>query len=172
MAESPAVAPPTGWRFNHVSIRVSDLEKSLLFYEVGLGMKKLVDLSFDDLTIVLLGYPDGNGPDKVLSREGVLELVCSKHPKQYLTSPARHPDLGLAKLCFAVPDLTACMSRIKEYNISVVKKPGVTIGEELVAKALGAAFDGRICSPALRESVKAVSFVEDPDGYLLELVQY
>jgi hypothetical protein len=54
------------------------MEKSLHFYEVVLGMKKLLELPFDDPAIVLLGYPEGGGRDKVLSREGVLELVCSK----------------------------------------------------------------------------------------------
>jgi hypothetical protein len=63
------------------------------------------------------------------------------------------------------------LDRIKEYNISVVKEPGAMLGEESVARALGAAFDGCICNHALRESISAVSFIEDPDGYLLELLQ-
>lgn len=90
----------------------------------------------------------------------------------YLTSPIQHPKLGFAKLCFTVPDLEECMLRVKDYNLHIVKEPGVIEGEEEVAKALGAAFRNRICSEKLRESVKAVSFVYDPDGYLLELAQY
>lgn len=88
-----------------------------------------------------------------------------------MTNPVSHSRLGLVKLCFLVPDLSGCLDRIKEYNVSVIKEPGATLGEELIARALGAAFDGRICDRALRESVSAVSFIEDPDGYLLELVQ-
>lgn len=67
-----------GWKFNHVSIRVSDLDKSLFFYNVVLGMKTLALHPFDDLTIVLLGYPEGGEHDRMLAREGVLELVHSK----------------------------------------------------------------------------------------------
>ncbi|EHY58846.1 hypothetical protein HRR83_001895 [Exophiala dermatitidis] len=161
------------WKFNHVSIRVSDLDKSLFFYEVVLGMKRMTLLPFDDLTIVLLGYVADSDGEALLAREGVLELVHSKHSKPYATNAIRHPELGLAKLCFAVPNLEACMTRIKEYNVHIVKEPGSIEGEEEIAKALGASLSNHvICSRKLHESLQAVGFVEDPDGYLLELVQF
>ncbi|KIW97739.1 uncharacterized protein Z519_01323 [Cladophialophora bantiana CBS 173.52] len=61
-----------GWLHNQVGIRVSGLEKSLFFYETVLGMQVLTRISSDTLSLVLLGYPEGGGPEKVLSREGLL----------------------------------------------------------------------------------------------------
>lgn len=65
-----------GWKFNHIGIRVADLEKSLFFYEAVLGMKDMTRMAMDTITFVLLGYPEGG--DSLFAREGVLELVWSE----------------------------------------------------------------------------------------------
>ena len=71
--------PTRGWRFNQVGIRVSDLQKSLSFYQDVLGLKELVRMDLDTVKIWMLGYPDNARPGaSMLDREGVLELVYSQ----------------------------------------------------------------------------------------------
>ena len=82
------------------------------------------------------------------------------------------PEFGLVKLCFTVPDLAACMDRMKDYNVNVLKHAGVNEGEQVVATALGAESPSKGRNKALWELVKGIAFVEDPDGYVIELVQY
>lgn len=84
-----------GWLHNQVGIRVSDLAKSTFFYETILGMQVLAHIESDSLALVLMGYPEGGGPEKMLSREGVLELSYSEvlrhlvYPRTRLYSTAQ-----------------------------------------------------------------------------------
>lgn len=213
-----------GWKFNQIGIRVSDLEKSLFFYQAVLGMKELARMELDTLIIVLVGYPvaseaGGNamGP---FNREGVLELIWNKvgradswdlltyssghglqteksgipspslreitpcvqdlltptiivqNSKKPLSNSEEHPEFGLIKLCLTVPDLAACMARLKEYNVPVIKQPGEDEGMDAVARAIGTESPAKGQNTALWQAVKGIGFVADPDAYVVELVQY
>ena len=68
-----------GFRLNHVSSRVADLDKSICFYSDIFRIKKLSRMNLDTVTIVLLRYAYSADPSvPVLAREGVLELVLAK----------------------------------------------------------------------------------------------
>jgi lactoylglutathione lyase len=182
-----------GWKFNQIGLRVASLDKSLSFYTTILGMTEIVRLPMDTATIALLGYPapapqhDGGkggldaGMSALLRREGVLELVQphSKPPRPPLTCAEQehHPDLGLGlvKLCFTVPDLAGAMARFRDFHVEVVQEPGTMDGVEVIARAIGIAEpstgEGN-ANAALWDMVKGIGFVKDPDGYLVEVVQY
>jgi hypothetical protein len=70
-----SAAATKGWKFNQIGIRVSDLERSLAFYRDVLGLQEISRITSGVATVVFVGYPDGSPPDKVFSREGVLELM-------------------------------------------------------------------------------------------------
>lgn len=71
--------PTKGFRFNHVGLRVADLEKSIEFYSGVFGMKELHRMPLDTTTIVFLGYADALVADiPMLAQQGALELVCPK----------------------------------------------------------------------------------------------
>lgn len=75
------------FKFTQVILIVADLEKSLLFHTVVLGMKELTHLDLDTVALVFLGYPVGTAsedivapedimaPEDLMKREGVIELA-------------------------------------------------------------------------------------------------
>ena len=73
-----ASSDDSGWRLNHVGIRVSDPEKSLKFYKDVIGMEEMHRFDFETLTawlLVLLNKAYGLSPGNLLDREGVLEII-------------------------------------------------------------------------------------------------
>lgn len=76
-----------GWLHNQVGLRVSDLENSISFYEAVLGMQVLGRISGDNLSFALLAYSERGGPEKMLNREGVLELSTSEVRCPTVASP-------------------------------------------------------------------------------------
>lgn len=72
--------PPSKFIFNHVGLRVVDLERSVDFYQKAFGMTEITRISLQTSTVVFLAHPSDNHPDpsSVFEREGVLELVASK----------------------------------------------------------------------------------------------
>lgn len=61
---------------------------------------------------------------------------------------------------------------IKTQNVKVVKEAGVAQGSEVVATFLGCETPDKGFDRGLWEAAVAVPFVEDPDGYLIEIIQY
>ncbi|KIY01496.1 uncharacterized protein Z520_03048 [Fonsecaea multimorphosa CBS 102226] len=172
-------SPTANYKFNQIGIRVSDLQRSLHFYQDVLGMKELGRMEFETVKICFVGYPEGAaGPDgtatgrSFLAREGVLELIWSEHSSKHITNANEHPGFGLIKLCFTVPDISACMKRMEDKGVKVLKQPGSPQGLEVAARATGAEMPEKGRNQGLWKAVTGVGFVEDPDGYLIELVQY
>ncbi|EXJ70293.1 uncharacterized protein A1O5_06361 [Cladophialophora psammophila CBS 110553] len=167
------------YKFNQIGIRVSDLQRSLNFYQEVLGMKELARMEFDTVKIWFLGYPedyagtDGSGAGRsFLAREGVLELIWSEHSRKHVTNSNDHAGFGFIKLCFTVPDVSACMKRFEASGVKILKQPGSPHGLEIAAQAIGAEMPEKGRNQGLWKAVTGAGFVEDPDGYLVELVQY
>ena len=181
-----------GWKFNQIGIRVSDLEKSLSFYKTVLGLEEINRFRADTVTVAFLGYPDGGtAPEKLFRREGVLEVSqadhqvsrlvvigsqksfvdgCNQDPAELVTNTNRHPGFGLIKLCFTVPDMKVALSRLKEHQVPILKEPGASKGLDLAADGLGISTDKSI-NKLVWEAIDAVMFAQDPDEYLIELIQ-
>ena len=139
---------------DHISVTVSDMERSLAFYCDLLGMEVVERHRLEGDTISLMaGKP-----------EVVMQVVRIKAPgspkvlldlQQYLqpdggVSNAQLGDAAHAHFCFGVPDVWGTYREWKAQGVDFVSEP-VT-------------FD-------LGWGVVHVVFFKDPDGFVLELVQ-
>ena len=139
---------------DHVSVTVSDLERSLAFYRDLLGMKEVERHHLDGETISkMAGKPD--------VEMDVVRLEAHETPgiqldlQQYLkpkgkVSMAELGDSAHAHFCFGVPDLAAAYRELKADGVEFVSEP--------------VEFDLGWC-------VVDVVFFKDPDGFVLELMQ-
>ncbi|KAM5374296.1 hypothetical protein ACJZ2D_006621 [Fusarium nematophilum] len=166
-------APTKGFRLTHVGLRVADIDRSISFYSGIFGMKELGRMPLDTVTIVFLGYADSVAPDTPLfAREGVLELVCPKNSDATIDNSTDYPGSRVVKLAFSVPDMGTAVEYIKSQNVKVVKEAGVAQGSEVAATFLGCETPDKGFDKSLWEAAVAVPFVEDPDGYLIEIIPY
>lgn len=133
-------------RWNHVGLAVTDLDRSIAFYEGVFGFAEVQRLAIPDgVGSKLLRVPAPVGLTAVYLRLGgtTLELL---HFAREGNEPARErpfTEPGLTHLSFTVDDLDAACARVVELG-----------GEVLVDTAVGG---------------MAVT-VRDPDGQLLELL--
>lgn len=142
----------------HVAFHVSDIERSIAFYEaLGMTLVHRQEQS-NAYTSSLVGYPDARirvaqlalpGLDRGVSRHH-LELVEYVAP-----SPTRPPlerrTAGTAHLAFSVADIAADYARLRHTGVPFVSPPN-----EITA---GVNRGGFAC------------YLLDPDGITLELVQ-
>lgn len=90
-------------KFIHSMIRVSDLTRSLRFYQDALGLQESHRLEFDDFSLVYLRDP----------HSGIeIELTWNKGVHAY--------DLGngYGHVAFVTPELDACHARMTELDVS------------------------------------------------------
>lgn len=139
---------------DHVSVTVSDMERSLVFYRDLLGLKEVERHHLEGETI-----------SKMAGKPGVImEVVRLEAPEtpgikldlqQYLApqgkvSDAKLGDAGHSHICYGVPDVWAAYRDLKAKGVEFVSEP--------------VSFD-------LEWGIVYVVFFEDPDGYILELMQ-
>ena len=139
---------------DHVSVTVSDMERSLAFYCGVLGMEEVERHRLEGETISKMA----GKPDVVMQ---VVRIKAPGSPKtlldlqQYLqpegkVSDAQLGDVAHSHLCYGVTDVWGTYREWKDKGVDFVSEP-VT-------------FD-------LGWGVVHVVFFKDPDGYVLELVQ-
>ncbi|KAH9204994.1 glyoxalase family protein [Leptodontidium sp. 2 PMI_412] len=158
-----------GFRMTHVGLRVANLEKSVNFYSGMFGMKELGRMPLDTVTIVFLGYADSAASDiPLFAREGVLELNANKT----METSNNHPDSHFVKLAFSVPNMDKAMEYLASHDIRILKYAGTADGSEVVCSFLGCETPDKGYDKGLWEAVVAVPFVQDPDGYLIEIIPY
>lgn len=139
---------------DHVSVTVSDMERSLAFYCDMLGLKEIERHRLEGETI-----------SKMAGKPGVImEVVRLEAPEtpgvlldlqQYVApegkvSGAQLGDVAHSHLCFGVPDVWTAYQDLKAKGVEFVSEP--------------VSFD-------LEWGVVYVVFFKDPDGYILELMQ-
>jgi glyoxylase I family protein len=104
--------------FSHVTIRVTDLARSLAFYRDGLGLRVLFDVSLEGAGLeAVTGASGARGRMVGLLVPGggkvSLELLGFDHPPSVRPPPGRHT--GYANISLAVDDLdeahAACIAR-------------------------------------------------------------
>jgi catechol 2,3-dioxygenase-like lactoylglutathione lyase family enzyme len=139
---------------DHVSVTVSDMDRSLGFYCDLLGLKEVERHHLEGETISkMAGKPDV-----------VMEVVRLEAPEtqgvmldlqQYVTpegkvSEAQLGDVAHSHFCFGVPDVWAAYRELKAKGVEFVSEP--------------VSFD-------LEWGIVYVVFFKDPDGFILELMQ-
>ncbi len=140
---------------DHVSVTVSDMNRSLAFYRDLLGLEEVERHRLEGETISEMA----GKPDVVMQ---VVRLQAPETPgvlldlQQYITpqgdiSDAQLGDVAHSHFCFGVPDLFGTYTTLKAKGVEFVSEP--------------VNFD-------LEWGVVHVVFFKDPDGFVLELMEY
>lgn len=101
--------------FAHMNINVTNLEKSMKFYEEALGLKEVSRIEPDNKNFIIVYLGDGNGNFK-------LELTWLKeHPQKY--------DLGENEfhLAFYTDDMEAAFKKHSDMNCVVYENKAMGI---------------------------------------------
>lgn len=148
------------YQLNQVMLRIKDPEKSLHFYTQCLGMTLLdrVDFSEAKFSLFFLCYVDENSAPVptdpaalkryILSQSRcVLELTHNWGTESEADFSYHHGNSepwGFGHIGVSVPDVKQACDRLAELGVPFVKKPD----------------EGRM---------KGLAFVQDPDGYWVEI---
>ena len=140
---STANSTPVPIRILYTMLRVSDLERSLEFYENALGMHEMRRETFPDgkFTLVFIGYGDA-------ASDAVIELTYNWGDNNY--------DLGngYGHIALEVDDIYAMEEHLKSMGVKVIRPAGpMTFAPEETGEK------------------EVISFIEDPDGYKIEFIQ-
>ena len=184
----PPTHPTIGYKLNHFMLRIRDPKPSLDFYINLMGMRSVFVMNVGPFTIYYLGYPQTDehrsdltqfGQDtcaKLQHTLGLLELYhvhgTEGKDEGWYETGNRPPALGFGHLGFTVPDVPAALKRLEENGVKVIKPLGVTtnrsipISEWEENKGVGV---GEI-HPNYKAVFDNIAFVQDPDGYIVELV--
>ena len=139
---------------DHVSVTVSDMERSLAFYCDLLGLKEVERHRLEGETIAKMA----GKPDVIME---VVRLEAPETPgvmldlQQYVVpegkvSDAQLGDVAHSHFCFGVPDVWAAYKDLTAKGVEFVSEP--------------VSFD-------LEWGIVYVVFFKDPDGFILELMQ-
>ena len=128
----------SGARMLHTMIRVKDLDKSIEFYTIFLGMKLLRrdDYPGGKFTLAFVGYGDE-------SSHAVIELTHNWDQEN-----AYDLGDGYGHVAIGVPDIYSTCEKLEVAGASIPRPPGPMMHGNTV-----------------------IAFVEDPDGYKVELIE-
>lgn len=135
-------------RFNHTMLRVKDKNLALNFFENKLGMKLVDKMDNPDanFTLFFLSFKPLNGPR--MDEEGLLELTYNygtEKDKDFAYHSGNVDPKGYGHLCIVVDDIYATVKQLEEQGVKITKQPQ----------------DG---------DLKFLAFIEDPDGYSIEIL--
>ena len=130
-------------KFLHTMLRVGDLQRSIDFYTTHLGMtlRRTVDRPEQRYTLAYVGYGENADP------RGEVGDVEVEFTYNYGVSSY---EIGTAfgHLALGVPDVAAVCDGVRRAGGKVTREPGPVKG-----------------------GTSIIAFVEDPDGYKIELIQ-
>lgn len=147
-ASVPLAAPElTGdnavpFRLLHTMLRVTDLERALLFYSEALGMTVLRQEHYPGrFTLAFLGYAHE-------SKGAQIELTHNWDKQDYPHGGA------FGHIALAVVNIEAACARLAAMGVKILRAPGPM---------------SHLC--AERADAEIIAFIEDPDGYRIELIE-
>jgi lactoylglutathione lyase len=126
----------------HTMIRVGNLERSLGFYVNALGMRELRRESYPEGRFTLSFI--GYGDEET---DTVIELTHNWDESDY-----QHGS-GFGHIAIGVADIYAACKRLTPMGVRIIREPG-----PMTHTATNGARD-------------VIAFVEDPDGYRIELIE-
>ena len=149
--------PTDGFRLNHTMLRVRDVEASIGFYRDTLGMTLIDRFDFETgrFSLYFLGYPESPVPEDaddrvqwLFEQRALLELTHNwgtENDSAFAYHNGNTEPRGFGHIALTVPDVDAACARFEELGVTFVKRPQ----------------DG---------SMKGLAFIQDPDGYWVEIV--
>ena len=147
-------------RMNHIGVPVSDLERSVRWYEEVLGISANgVTISADTPALGPVVEVENPSMRAVFSLAGdnvLLELIQYDRPTPK-PFDGRNCDVGVMHLCFEVDDMDAAVRHLQER--------GAYLNADPVVMA-----DGDGIRPGELEGTK-ILYLRDPDGIQLELFE-
>ncbi|MEE4146819.1 MAG: lactoylglutathione lyase [Halieaceae bacterium] len=151
----------TSTRLNQTMLRVRDPQRSLAFYRDVLGMELLEQFDFEQMAFSLYflgfgadlqGERPGERGDRVewlFRQSALLELTHNWGSEKDESFPGYHngnqEPRGFGHIGITVPDVYAACRRFEELGVPFVKRPD----------------DG---------AMKGLAFIQDPDGYWIEVL--
>ena len=127
----------------HTMLRVRDLDRSVSFYQSALAMQLLSRQTFSDarFTLVFMGYPSQ-------ADNPCVELTYNWDQNDY-----QHGS-GYGHIALKVGDIYAACDRLASQGVNIIRKPG----------PMNYRADET-------DHSDTIAFIEDPDGYKIELIQ-
>ncbi len=127
----------------HAMIRVSDLDRSVAFYRDGLGMQELRREDYPSGQFTLAFL--GYGDE---SQGSVIELTFN-----YGASAYTH-GTGFGHIAVGVADIYGACERLASMGVKILRAPG------------------QMTHTATNGQRDVIAFIEDPDGYRIELIEF
>jgi glyoxylase I family protein len=136
--------------FSHVTVRVSDIERSLAFYRDGLGLRVLFDRVLEGPGLeALMGARGARGRMVGLLVPGAgkvsIELLCFERPPSERPPPGRFT--GYGNVALAVGDLDAAHAALTARGLLPLQPPVSVAGVRMF-------------------------FLADPDGTPIEIIEF
>jgi glyoxylase I family protein len=136
--------------FSHITVRVSDIERSLAFYRDGLGLRVIFDVALDGAGLeAVTGTKGARGRMVGLLVPGAgrvsIELLGFDSPKS--EPPPRGRFTGYSNISLSVDDLDAAHAACVARGLEPLQKPVDVGGVRMF-------------------------FLADPDGTSIELIQF
>lgn len=130
-------------RILHTMLRVKDLELSLAFYTEKLGMQMFRKEEYPEgqFTLAFVGYGDEN-------IDSAIELTYNWGRDTYEHGTA------FGHIAIATNDIKLTCAELEAHDVKVLRAPGPIKGG----------------SPD-RSDIEVIAFIEDPDGYRIELIE-
>lgn len=124
-------------------LRVGDLERSISFYTEKLGMQLFRREEYPDgrFTLAFVGYRDEQ-------TGAVIELTYNWGRETYEHGSA------FGHIALAITDIKPTFAKLEALGVKVLRSPGPM----------------KVSSPD-RTDVEVIAFIEDPDGYRIELIE-
>ncbi|GAA0588749.1 VOC family protein [Paractinoplanes ferrugineus] len=145
---------------NHIGVPVSDLDRSLRWYEDVLGIAATgVTISADNAAlgaVLELENPAMRAAFSLVGGNVLLELIQYHRPTPK-PFEGRNCDIGVMHLCFEVDDMDAAVRDLKERGVHLNSEPVVLANGEGV-------------HPGELAGTK-ILYLRDPDGIQLELFE-
>lgn len=157
-ADMPAAT--RGFVLNHSMLRVKDPQVALDFYTGVMGMRLLRKLDFPEMNFSLYflhkpvegeTVPEDTGERTAwtFAQRGILELTHNwgtETDAAFKYHNGNAQPQGFGHICFSVPDLDAATAWFDQHKVAFVKRPD-------------------------QGKMRDVAFVQDPDGYWIEIVE-
>ena len=140
-SQSSAGSPVSTARILHTMIRIGDIERSLAFYVGALGMQELRREDYPEGRFTLVFV--GYGDE---ASTAVIELTHNWDENDY-----RHGN-GFGHIAIGLDDIYAVCECLAAKGVKMVRQPGPMS----VASDTG--------------NRDVIAFIEDPDGYRIELI--